>query len=241
MKDNFIISNFLNSNQIKIVICGLIFNVIYVALTFINETTGYIESFISIYTNPYFILIMFVIMFYNTLKIYEEIISNSNYFTRFSSKSEYVKFLASSIARVSVIIYVIQLVITFIYLNIFHNTSIGLTFIYNDCNCIFYSGYIVLKHIILIYFLFDLLIYLFSIANKKIITIIYLVIFITIPIQLDSFMIYSKNTFIPVHISYFFNYMHYNSFTTELLIFLIFIVLFNLFVKIIKKITWRYL
>lgn len=113
-----ILDNFLNSTKFKIVfLLSIIYN-LYIVIT-LPQDISYIDKFLFIFTDPYYIIFIFLVLFFNKTFLLELFDKNSTYIIRFKNKGKYLKSLIVMICFGNFVLFIINLIILLIIINIF--------------------------------------------------------------------------------------------------------------------------
>lgn len=155
MKNNFKlihanIKHMLNEYRFKIIvlfiICFNLFGCIYIAIG-----KNYLDALFSTLSNPYYSLLLLSLTLVNTINTFDTFEKKDNYIIRFENREKYLKQLVINIFVSNSVLFIINLVVLLICLNLF----IGSYFVieswynYNIPNLIYLMFYIIRIFIII--------------------------------------------------------------------------------------------
>lgn len=241
LNDKFIVQCFKHISSMqnfKLILLLIIINSLYGGLIIVRPglNIGYFEALFYIYTNPYFIMILLFIILLNTLYVKEFFSKKFEYLLRLESKHKAFKKLNVMVFLYNLIIYLIQLLIVCIILNIFYSGNIGIINLKLGVNTLTYMIFFLIRTFWIIYLINYINLLILPYLSKYIILVVNSLIYICIPMGLDIFVFDSNNIQIPIYVATYFRLYPYDSFLSELASSIIFILVVNIFIYFIKKI-----
>lgn len=148
MKNNFKLINanikhMLNAYRFKIIIlfiiCFNLFGCIYIAIS-----KNYLDALFSTLSNPYYSLLLLSLTLVNTINTFNIFEKKDNYIIRFENREKYLKQLIINIFVSNTVLFVINLFVLLIFLNLFIGNYFVITswHNYNIPNIIYLLFYI---------------------------------------------------------------------------------------------------
>lgn len=233
-KYNFeIYKNSINNQKFTLI---FIFSIFLSAFGIINIATGYnyVNGFISIITNGYYIAILLLLILINTCNIYYEFSDNIFYIIRLKDKKNFLKELIKIVCTSNFVLLIINLILIMIGLNLFNHHIF-------EINNFVYLIYIIIKLIILTQFISILNILLFKLVNNKVVILLNIIIYI-LTIASNISMKPIKTIFqMPLFIGAYFKIQPYANFLFEILCFILFSSIIYILVLFLKKIVLKYM
>lgn len=229
-KYNFeIYKNSLNSQKFTLV---FLFSIFITIFGIMNLASGYsyVDGFICIITNGYYVAILLLLLLINTCNIYNDFSDNMFYIIRLKNKKIFLKELIITICMSNLILLMINLTLLMIGLNLFNRHIF-------EINNFIYLGYAIIKMMILSQFISILNVLLLKLINNKIVMIVNIILYIlTIGINVKPVNSISQ---IPLFIGNYFKIQLYSNFLLEIICFLLFCSVLYILILIIKKITLK--
>lgn len=224
------INLFVNSEKFLVIFLFIIINNVYGAMALVFSWDTYIDAFFSFFTGSYYILILQVLVLVSVNTTVKQFEKNYTLIIRFKGRKEYMKELVKRIIRNVLIVFIINLIIAILTLNLirWYNFGVGVIEQYNISNVLYLVFYIIRFSIII---LLNSLVFLYMMkSNNKSIGIVLCLVYILI-----SFLPLRK----PHYIFYFeyFNILICKAFIEELIRSVIFISIMIVLLKIFHDYT----
>lgn len=228
------INLFIRSEKFLIIFIFIILNNIYGIMSLISSDKTFITAFLSIYTNPFYLLIIQILILISVNITLEQTEKNYSLIIRFKNHREYLKELFKKVLRNSLVIFIINLIISLLALCLIRGFDIGVKALlnYNISNVLYAFFYIIRTCTII---LLNALVFLYIMKNiNKSIGIVLCLFYII------SNLLYQKN---PLYIFYFdyFNILICETFIEEVIRSVIFIGIFEVILKIFHEYTAKHM
>lgn len=228
-----IYKNSLSSQKFTLV---FLFSIFITAFGIINLAYGYnyVNGFVTIITNGYYVAILLLLLLINTCNIYNDFSDNIFYIIRLKNKRNFLKELIITVCISNLILLIVNLVLIMIGLNLFNHHIF-------EVNNFIYLVYAIIKMIILSQFISVLNVLLLKLINNKIIIISNIIIYVLI-ISINISMSPVSSIFqIPLFIGSYFKIQPYSNLLFEILCFLLFCSMLYILILIIKRIVLKYM
>lgn len=197
----------------------------------------YIEAFLYILSGNWYSFGLLTILLFNTVYVYKLYEKNQFYILRCKTKKQYLTHLIKQVCFNNLCLYFINMILLMIGLNVFnHNSAIAPVKTYETSNLI-YLIYTILKFGVLtqIFTIFNTL--LWKLISEKIVIIGNLFLYVNIiATTMHIGKVISSIRDIEFSIQHYFNsyFINYSSFTFEVIVFLFYISICLLFLKLLE-------
>lgn len=145
VKNKYIIQNIkylLLDYRFKLIIMFMLcFN--FIGSIYFAYNNRYLEGFLAIFTNIYYVATFFALTLFNTLNTYNMFEKNTYYIIRFDNRKEYLIQLIKNVITSNTIIFIINILVSFIFLNFFGGKLVIKNYMnYNVSNILYVIFYI---------------------------------------------------------------------------------------------------
>lgn len=145
VKNKYIIQNIkylLLDYRFKLIIMFMLcFN--FVGAIYFAYNFYYLEGFLQIFTDPYYVFAFLALILFNTLNVYSMFEKNTYYIIRFNDRKEYLIQLIKNVLTSNTIIFIINILVAFIFLNFFGGKLVIQNYMnYNIPNILYMIFYI---------------------------------------------------------------------------------------------------
>lgn len=120
----------INSNQFRLILLLLICFNLY-GTSYLSANLSYFDGFINIITNGYYVVCLFAIILLNTINMFDKFEKNQFFIIRFKDRKMYLKQLITNILFSNSVLFLMNLVLIIIGLNIFASSSFTISTVLN--------------------------------------------------------------------------------------------------------------
>lgn len=246
VKSKYIIQNIkylLLDYRFKIIIMFMLcFN--FIGAIYFAYNSYYLEGFLAIFTNIYYVATFMALLLFNTLNTYNMFEKNTFYIIRFNSRKEYLIQVIKNILISNTIVFAINVLIAFIFLNFFGGKLVIQNYMGYNVSNILYTIFYILRFLVLSNIISIINICLLKLIDSKIIVLINSIFWITIIFYPESFELINDILNIPLMLCDYFRVKIYSNFFMEsacsmlyiLILLIITMILFSISKNKMKKI-----
>lgn len=246
MKSKYIIQNIkylLLDYRFKLIIMFMLcFN--FIGSIYFAYNSYYLEGFLQIFNNPYYVTTFMALILFNTLNTYNMFEKNTFYIIRFNSKKEYLIQLIKNILTSNTIIFIINILVAFIFLNFFGGKLVIQNYMNYNIPNILYTIFYMIRFLILSSIISIINTCLLKLIDSKFIVLINSCFWITFIFYPDSSMLINSIFDLPLMLCDYFRIKMYSNFFMEsacsilytLILIVVMIIIFIISKNKIKKI-----
>lgn len=246
VKNKYIIQNIkylLLDYRFKLIVMFMLcFN--FIGSIYFAYNNYYLEGFLAIFTNIYYVATFFALILFNTLNTYNMFEKNTYYIIRFDNRKEYLIQLIKNVLISNAIIFIINILVSFIFLNFFGGNLIIQNYMNYNVSNILYVIFYIARFLILSSIISIINICLLKLIDSKIIIFVNAILWITFIFYPYSQALINSIFNLPLMLCDYFRAKVYSNFFMEsacsilYIIFLIIIttIIFNITKNRIKKI-----
>lgn len=232
----------ISSEIFKLILLFIIIATLY-GTFYLTLGSGYVSGFLTMISNGYYNMLIFIIILLNTINLYKIFEKNNLYIIRFKTKKEYLKKLISNTLFSNGLILLLIYIFAIIGLNVFCSSSSGIGVIekYNMINWIYLIFYII-RSFVLIQIISVINILLLKIIDSKLLLLLNFLLYgiiISYPYAANIEINTAFN--IPLFIGEYFTLYKYEYFTLELLCSTLYIGLLILIIGLLFNVVERFM
>lgn len=159
----------ISSNQFKLILLLLICFNLY-GTSYLATNLSYIDGFINIITSGYYVITLFGLILLNTINTFDKFEKSQFFIIRFKDRKMYLKQLLVNVFTSNLVLYILNIIIVLIGLNIFASSNFSISNVLNySIPNIFYLLFYLLRMFLIFQIINVINVCLLKLINSKVV------------------------------------------------------------------------